>query len=168
MKTKNFRIDLWKISILVMAVLLIVGFSIIFVFVRHKLKVNSVFNQVTDCVGNPDMTMFGDYNGQTVKIAYENRDVIWNAITDKNIIFSSADKIPATDPIIIKFGDELELDIYQMEDFNVFVRHMSGEKVYYYIIKGTCNFFNLEKMVSLEGWYTPNTKFTHLGGKLSD
>jgi hypothetical protein len=165
---RRFKLDIGKVAIIFVLALIIAGLSIVYVAFQHKLKINAVFNQVTKYVGNPDNTMFGEYNGQTVKIAHENRDVIWNSVTDKNIKFSTSDKMPAEEPIIIQFGDKLELDIYPMEDYDVFVKHISENKVKYYIIEGTCNFSHLKRMVSLEGWYVPNAGFSHLGGKLSD
>lgn len=165
---RGFRFDIWKVVILFVVVLFIVGFGIIYGSLSKKLKIEAVFNQVTNYAGNPDVTMYGEYKGQTVKIAHDNREVIWNAVTDKNIIFSTADDMPATEPIIILFDDKLELDIYSMADYQVFVRQITGKEEKYYIIDGTCNFSFLERMVSLEGWYAPNSQFSHLGGKLSD
>lgn len=165
---KKIRLEIWKIMIFLVVALLIAGFGIIYGSIRQKLKIERIYNQITECVGTREVTMYGEYNDQTVKIALDNRGPIWEYLTDKNIKFSTADYMPSVEPIIVQFGDKLEMDVYPMEDYKVFVKHMEGKKVIYYIIDGTCNFSNLEKMVSLEGWYAPNTKFSHLGGKVSD
>lgn len=169
MKAKRtFRLELWKVAIFLVVALLITGFVLIYGSIRHKLKIERIYNQITECVGTREITMYGEYNDQTVKISLENRGPIWEYLTDRNIEFTTIDDMPDVEPIIVQFDDKLEMDIYPMEDYKVFVKHVDGKKVIYYIIDGTCNFTNLKRMVSLEGWYAPNTKFSHLGGKVSD
>lgn len=169
MKTKlRFKLSPWMIVVIIITVLLIGGSGVIVNGLRYKSKAGTIFNQITAYVGNRDITMFGEYKGVTVKVAYENRDVIWNAITDKNIVFTTAEEMPAEEPITIRFDRKMEIEFYPMEGYDVFVKYMDGDKIEHYIIEGTCNLTQLEKMISQEGWYAPNTLFTHLGGKLSD
>lgn len=169
MKTKDrLKLSPWMIVAIIVTVLLVGGSSIVINGLRYKSKAGRIYNNITACVGNRDVTMFGNYNGETVKIAYENRDVIWNAITDKNIVFTTAEEMPAEEPITIRFDRKLEMEFYPMEGYNVFVKYIDGDKIEHYIIEGTCSLTQLKKMISLEGWYAPNTLFTHLGGKLSD
>lgn len=169
LKTKlRFKLSPGMIILIIIVILLIVGSGVIFKGFQYKMKVGGIFNNITACVGDRDTAMFGSFKGDTVKIAYENRDVIWNAITDKNIVFTTVEDMPAKEPITIRFDRKLEMEIYPMEGYDVFVKYIDGDKTQHYIIEGTCSFTQLERMISLDGWYAPNTLFTHLGGKLSD
>lgn len=120
----------------------------------HQCNLN--YNQVIDCIGHNEITMYGEYDGQIVEISYENRHPIGNTIAEKMVTFTSADKMPAKKPVIIRFDDILEMDIYPTENKDLFVKHVMDKKIKYYYIKDACDFSYLKKMVSLEGWCAPN------------
>lgn len=117
---------------------------------------NSIYNQVTGCTGDNDITIYGEYDGQTVKVAYGNRTSIWDTVTEKMVTFTSADKMPAQQPVILRFEDKLKMEIYPAEGKDLFVKHITDKETKYYIIKNACDFSYLKKMVSIEGWNVPN------------
>lgn len=155
-KTRDFFLNKWIIMIVLMTVILLgmIGFIVSSLWYSHQC--NMIYNQVTDCVGDKAVTIYGEYNGQMVEIAYENRNSIWDTITDKMVVFTSANKMPAQQPVIIRFDDYMKIEVYPTESKDLFVKHLTGKTIKYYYIKNACDFTYLQKMVSLEGWNVPN------------
>ena len=122
----------------------------------YQRQCSIIYDEVNASVVKSGMKIYAEYDGQKVEISRPNINYVINAITDRLVSFTSEDKTPEEEPVILAFGEELLMEIYPAEDYNVFVRHTADDKTKHYIIKGTCNFNNLKKMVSLDQWSYPN------------
>lgn len=152
----RFKNNKW----LILSILGISIFLLTIVFIVKALmfsyQCNVIYNQVSTHSGNNDLAMYGEYDGEIVEIAYENRFPIWDTISDKMVEFTSANKTPAEKPVILSFEDGFLMELYPTDSKNLFVKQVNNDKVKYYYIKDTNYFDYLIKMVSLDGWYVAN------------
>jgi hypothetical protein len=155
-KARRFSLDKGKVLLILAPVILVGMIGAIVSALWYVRQCNVNYQQVIGCIGNNEITMYGEYDGQIVEISYENRHPIGNTITEKMVTFTSADKMPAETPVIIRFDDILEMDIYPTKSKDLFVKHVTDKKIKYYYIKDACDFSYLKKMVSFEGWCVPN------------
>ncbi len=155
-KKKARRFDKGKFLMILGPVILVIMIGGVISAIWYVRQCNLIYNQVIDCVGNKDITMYGEYDGQLVEISPENQYPIWNTITKKMVTFTSADKMPDKKPVIIRFDDILEMEIYPTESRDLFVKHVKDKKIRYYYITDARDFSYLKKMVSLDGWSAPN------------
>lgn len=155
-KTRRFLLNKWIVLYILVAVI----FAGMLIFIVSSLwysrQCSLIYNQVTNCVGNYDIAMYGEYDGQIVEIARENRNPIWDSITDKMVVFTTADQMPAEQPVIVRFDDILKMEIYPTDSKDLFVKYEKGGTVKYYFVKNTSYFSYLLKMVSKDGWLAPN------------
>lgn len=136
---------------------------IIFFIVRALMfsyQCNVIYNQVSAHIGNNDLVMYGEYDGQIVEISYENRFPIWDTVSDKMVEFTTVDRLPDMKPVILRFEDGFLMELYPTDSKDLFVKHVTNDKVRYYYINNTNYFEYLVKMVSLEGWSVTNKVIT--------
>lgn len=152
----RFRTNKWVI----LSILGISVFLVIIAFIVRALmfsyQCNIIYNQVSAHIGNNDLVMYGEYNGEIVEVTYENRFPIWDTVSDKMVEFTSSDKTPEEKPVTLHFEDGFLMELYPTDSKDLFVKHVNNDKVEYYYIKNTNYFDYLVKMVSLEGWSVAN------------
>ncbi len=124
--------------------------------ILYKRQCDNVYDEVNASIVESGMKLYGEYNGQNVEISQQNINYIINSVTSRMVTFSSANKMPSVDPVILQFGDSLLMEVYPEEDYKVFIKHRTDKKTKYYYIDDTCNFSNLIKMVSVDEWSYPN------------
>lgn len=122
----------------------------------YKRQCDIIYSEVNSSVVRSGMKIYAEHKGQKVEISKPNINRVINSVTDRMVLFTSADEMPEEEPIILEFGDVLLMEIYPGERYDVFVKHATDEKTKYYIIKDTCNFDQLKKLVSLDEWSYPN------------
>ena len=122
----------------------------------YKRQCDIVYSEVNSSFVKSGMKIYAEYNGQKVEISQPNINRVINSVTDRMVLFTSEKEMPEGEPIILEFGDVLLMEIYQGERYDVFVKHKTDEDAKYYIIKDTCNFQQLRKMISLDEWAYPN------------
>lgn len=123
----------------------------------YKRKCSIIYDEVNASVVKSGMIIHAEYSGQKVLISQPNINYIINSVTDRMVKFASVDDMPKeVEPVILQFGEELLMEVYPAEGYDVFVKHANKNKTKYYFINETCNFNNLKKMVSLDQWTYPN------------
>lgn len=122
----------------------------------YKRQCNIIYDEVNSSVVSSGMKIYAEYEGEGVEISKANINNIINSVTDRMVLFTSADKMPDEEPVILRFANELSMEIYPANGYEVFVKHITESKTRYYYIENTCNFTNLKKMVSLDQWSYPN------------
>lgn len=121
-----------------------------------KRQCNIVYDEVNSSVVKSGMKIHAEYDEVEVEISRSNINSVINSVTSRMVYFSSASKMPQAEPVILRFGDELLMEIYPDEGYGVFVKHVTNARTKYYIIENTCNFNNLKRMISVEDWSYPN------------
>lgn len=151
------KVNKWMILPIIGCIVLVTMLGTVISGFWYKRQCSIVYDEVNSSVVKSGMKIYAKYDEQKVEISRPNINYIINSVTDRMILFTSADKTPQTEPIILEFGEELSMEIYPSDGYQVFVKHATtGEKAKYYLIKNTCNFNNLKKMVSLDEWSYPN------------
>lgn len=137
-------------------VILITMIAVVYRFFWYKRQCDIIYNEVNSSVVECGMKVHAKYQGQKVEISQANINRVINSVTDRLVYFASADEMPQKEPIILEFGDILLMEIYPATGYEVFVKHQTQDKTSYYIIKDTCNFDQLRKVVSVDEWSSPN------------
>lgn len=150
------KVNKWIILPALGCIILIVMLGTVIGGFWYKRQCSIVYDEVNASIVKSGMKLYAEYDEQKVEISRPNINYIINSVTNRMVLFASADKKPQTEPIILEFGEELSMEIYPSDGYEVFVKHATDKKTKYYLIKNTCNFDNLRKMVSLDEWSYPN------------
>lgn len=152
-KRKLNKGNLVLISVII---LLIVMVCVVVRGFWYKRQCDLIYNEVNTGVVRSGMKIYAEYEGQKVEIASPNINRVVNSVTNPLVLFTSVDKMPEAEPIILEFGDELRMEIYPGNNYEVFVKHVNDKKTKYYTIENTCSFKQLKKIISLDEWSHPN------------
>jgi hypothetical protein len=129
---------------------------IIFEGFWYKRRCDIINEEINASVLKSGMKIYAEYQNQRVEISQANINRVINSVTDRLVYFSSKDEMPEAEPIVLEFGNVMSLEIYPDEGYDVFVKNSSDKGTKYYIIKETCSFKQLRKMVSVDEWAYPN------------
>ena len=150
------RINKGNILLVTGIIILLIMIGVVFRIFWYKRQCDIIYNEVNSSIVESEMKLYAEYMGQKVQISRPNINRIINSITDRLVYFTSEKEMPEEDPIVLEFGDVLFMEVYPAEGYEVFVKHSTDEKTEYYIIKNTCSFKQLKKMVSVDEWSSPN------------
>jgi hypothetical protein len=150
------KFNKWIILPILGSAILVVMLGIVVSGFWYKSQCNKIYDEINASVVKSGMKIYAEYDERKVEISRPNINYVINSITNRMVLFTSADKMPQTEPVILQFGDELLMEVYPNEGYGVFVKHATDKKTNYYLIENTCNFNNLKKMVSLDEWSYPN------------
>lgn len=156
MSSSKRKINRTIIFVVIGSIILIAMIGVVVSGFWYKRKCDIIYDEVNASVFECDEIVFGEYDGKKVILSQPNLNYVLRSITDRMVVFSSADEIPSESPVSLYFGDALLMEVYPGEDSQVFIKHSIGKKTKYYIIEETCNFKNLMKMVSIDEWSSPN------------
>lgn len=155
--SKNKRkLNKGNLVLITVTLLLVVMVGVVVRAFWYKRQCDIIYSEVNSSVVKSNMKIYTEYEGQKVEISQPNINRVINSVTNDLVLFTSAKEMPEEDPIVLEFGDELLMEIYPGEKYEVFVKHETDKKTRYYTIENTCNFKQLKQIISLDEWSYPN------------